>query len=249
MSRMEKMERYVPLSLGGFVLHYRQHDDPASSHQQIATLIRRLGRSPILDVGAAQGFIGQIFHGSDLVLDAVEPHPVWAEHAQAYYREVWSQPIEDAPLPAATYRAVVCADVLEHTADPVAVIKQLQRSATPDAVFIVSLPNVAHIAVRLLLLLGQFPRMERGILDRTHLHFYTRRTAHETLREAGLTPLRTRPTPFPLEELWRSGKGTPGFQLLMGIQKLALLVAPTLFAWQWIILAQHEEGTPPSTHA
>lgn len=230
------------------MLHYRQHDDPYSSHQQIANLIRRLGRGPILDVGAAQGFIGQIFHGSDFVLDAVEPHPVWAEHAQAYYRQVWAQTIEDAPLPAATYRVVVCADVLEHTADPVAVLKELQHTATSDAVFIVSLPNVAHIAVRLLLLLGQFPRMERGILDRTHLHFYTQRTAHDTLREAGLTPLRTRPTPFPLEELWGSGKGTMRFRLLMRLQTLALLVAPTLFAWQWIILAQHEGGNTPQPH-
>jgi SAM-dependent methyltransferase len=234
------------------VLHYRQHDDPQSSHQQIARLVRRLWRTPVLDVGAAQGFMGQLFHESGLDLDAVEPHPVWAEHAAQYYRHVWSKPIEDAPLPAATYRVVICADVLEHTADPVGVLAQLRRAATPDAVFIISLPNVAHIAVRLLLLLGQFPRMERGILDRTHLHFYTRRTAHEMLREAGLVPVRTRPTPFPLEELWRAGHGTLGFRALMGLQRAALLVAPTLFAWQWIVVAQQKpddnriESTSPS---
>lgn len=222
------------------MLHYRQHDDPQSSHQQIATLIRRLWRSPILDVGAAQGFMGRLFHESGLDLDAVEPNPVWAEHAAQFYRQVWSQPIEDAPLPAATFRIVICADVLEHTADPVAVIARLRRSATDDAVFIVSLPNVAHIAVRLLLLLGQFPRMERGILDRTHLHFYTRRTAQQMLREAGLVPVQTRPTPFPLEEWWRTGQGTWGFRALMALQKLALLIAPTLFAWQWIIIARPE---------
>ncbi len=183
------------------------------------------------------------------MIDAVEANPVWADHARAYYREVWAQMIEDAPIPPATYPVIVCGDVLEHTADPVGVIEQLKQSATPDAVFIVSLPNVAHIAVRLMLLLGQFPRMERGILDRTHLHFYTRSTAHDTLREAGLVPLRTRPTPFPLEELWRSGKGTLGFRIVVGLQKLALLVAPTLFAWQWIILAQHEDGTTPQPDA
>ncbi len=231
------------------MLHYRQHDDPSSSHQQIANLIRRIKRGPILDVGAAQGFLGQIFHGSDFVIDAVEANPVWADHARTYYREVWAQMIEDAPIPHATYPVIVCGDVLEHTADPVGVLEQLKQSGTPDAVFIVSLPNVAHIAVRLMLLLGQFPRMERGILDRTHLHFYTRSTAHDTLREAGLVPLRTRPTPFPVEELWRSGKGTLGFRIVVGLQKLALLVAPTLFAWQWIILAQHEGGTTPQPDA
>jgi hypothetical protein len=105
-------------------------------------------------------------------------------------------------------------------------------------------PNVAHIAVRLLLLFGQFPQMERGILDRTHLHFWTRRTARAMLREAGLDTLRVRPTGFPLDELWHSGEGSLPFTLLMRLQWLSLLLAPTLFAWQWVFVAR---GAPPGT--
>lgn len=220
------------------MLHYRLHSDPKSSHQQIAALIRRWARRPILDVGAAQGFLGQLLEGSGLPIDAVEPNPAWAAGAAPYYRQVWPLTVEQAPFPAGVYRVVVCADVLEHTADPVAVLRHLRTVATDDALFIVSLPNVAHIAVRLLLLFGQFPRMERGILDRTHLHFYTRRTMRELFSEAGLETVRVRPTGFPLDELWRQGQGTLLFRLLMRLQHLALVLAPTLFAWQWVSVAR-----------
>jgi hypothetical protein len=220
------------------VLHYRLHSDPKSSHQQIASLIRRWCRQPVLDVGAAQGFLGQLLQGSGLPIDAVEPNPAWAANAAPYYRQVWPLTIEEAPLPTHVYRVVVCADVLEHTTDPVAVLRRLRALATDDALFVVSLPNVAHIAVRLLLLFGQFPRMERGILDRTHLHFYTRRTVRDLLAEAGLEMVRVRPTGFPLDELWHEGEGTLLFRLLMRLQHLALLIAPTLFAWQWVSVAR-----------
>ena len=227
------------------MIHYRLHSDPKSSHQQIARLIRRRGSAPVLDVGAAQGILGQLVAGSGLTIDGLEPSPEWAEQAAPYYRRLWTTTVEAAPLPSRTYAVIVCADVLEHTADPVAVLRRLQACAVDDAHFVISLPNIAHIAVRLMLLFGFFPRMERGILDRTHLHFFTRRTASEMLVEAGLTPIRVRPTGFPLDELWPGGEERLLFKLLIRLQWLALLVAPTLFAWQWIFVARTgcREGT------
>jgi SAM-dependent methyltransferase len=220
------------------MLHYRLHRDPKSSHQQISTLVQRLGRSPILDVGAAQGFLGQLLANTALTIDAVEPNAYWAEHAQPFYRQVFASSIEEAQLPDAIYRVIVCADVLEHTVDPEAVIEQLRRVATDDALFIISLPNVAHLAVRLMLLFGRFPQMERGILDRTHLHFYTLDTATDMLRRAGLEVVRARPTGVPLDELWREGEGNLLFNALMRLQHVALLLAPRLFGFQWVIVAK-----------
>jgi len=162
---------------GNNILHYTLHSDRQSSHQQIVQFVRRIGRAPVLDVGAAHGFLGQLLQHDHLPIDAVEPHPRWAAHARDYYRTVYASTIEHANLPAGHYPVVVCADVLEHTVDPVSVLNQMRATATEDALFIISLPNVAHIAARLLLLAGRFPQMERGIFDRTHLHFYTRATA------------------------------------------------------------------------
>lgn len=220
------------------MLHYRLHRDPKSSHQQISRLVRRIGRSPVLDVGAAQGMLGQLTQDDGLAIDAVEPNAYWAEHAEPFYRTVYASTIEDANLPSNTYRVVVCADVLEHTVDPQAVVQQLCRVATDDAYFIISLPNVAHVAVRLMLLLGRFPQMERGILDRTHLHFYTRDTAEDMLQDAGLSVVYARPTGVPLDELWPSGEGSLPYNVLMRLQHLALLLAPRVFGFQWVLVAR-----------
>lgn len=222
------------------MLHYRLHRDPRSSHQQIARQVRRLGRGPILDVGAAQGILGQLLAEAGVALerDAVEPNPTWAEHARPFYRQVYACGIEEADLCDDTYRVVVCADVLEHLPDPVGALRQLRRAATADAAFIVSLPNVAHLAVRLLLLAGRFPRMERGILDRTHLHFFTRDTAIATLREAGLEVVGTSATGIPLDELWPGGEGSVPYRALTRLQHLALALAPRLFGFQWVLTAR-----------
>lgn len=225
-------------SAGGPAWHYELHNHSQSSHQQIARLVRRIGRGPVLDVGAAQGALGRLLADTGLVFDAVEPHPVWAEHARQHYRNVYASGIEAAALPENTYATVVCADVLEHTVSPSAALQHLLRAATPDAAFVISLPNVAHLSGRLFLLAGHFPKMERGIFDRTHLHFFTRATAVELLRANGLEPALVRPTPVPLEQVWPERFGRSPLAALMAAQRAALLLAPTLFAFQWVIVAK-----------
>ncbi|MGA3067308.1 MAG: class I SAM-dependent methyltransferase, partial [Tepidisphaeraceae bacterium] len=187
--------------------HYRLHRDPRSSHQQISSRLRELGQAPILDVGAAQGMLGELLSGSGLAIDAVEMNPRWAEACKPNYRRVFTGQIETVAVPEESYRVIVCADVLEHTPDPLAVLRKLQTLAAPDAVYLISLPNLAHLAVRLMLLFGCFPRAERGILDKTHVHFYTRATARRLLHSAGLKVLRTGVTGVPLDELWPGGEG------------------------------------------
>ena len=220
--------------------HYRLHRDPRSSHQQIIARVLRLRRQPVLDVGAAQGILGRLAEGSGLAIDAVEPHSVWAEHARPFYRQVFNTKIEDAPLPDQTYEVVLCGDVLEHTVDPVAVLRRLLRAATEDATFIISVPNVAHVAVRLMLLFGRFPRMEKGILDRTHLHFFTRDTAEAMLRDAGLRATEASVTGVPLGEVWREAEAERRlwFRAARRLQYAMLTLFPRLFGYQWIFVAR-----------
>jgi hypothetical protein len=136
----------------------------------------------------------------------------------------------------------VCADVLEHTPDPEAVLRHLVAASTSDAVFVISLPNVAHLAARLLLLAGSFPRHDHGIFDRTHLHFYTRSTALELVRSADLMVTGVSTTPVPLEDVWPAALGTTAREVAMQMQVLAGRLAPTLFAFQWLIVARRLSG-------
>jgi 2-polyprenyl-3-methyl-5-hydroxy-6-metoxy-1,4-benzoquinol methylase len=217
--------------------HYRLHRDPRSSHQQIATLVQSLKLSPILDVGAAQGMLGHLIQGSGLVIDAVEANVEWADTARPYYRNTWASIVEDAPLPNNEYKLVVCADVLEHTPNPLGVLKRLREAATPDATFVISVPNVAHLAVRAMLLFGYFPKMERGILDKTHLQFFTKDTARGLLNAAGLELRQIRATGVPLDEVWKSGEGKLPYRIIQKMQHLALDIAPRLFGMQWVMVA------------
>ena len=100
--------------------------------------------------------VSHLVRDAGLTLDGVEMNPEWAEMARPHYRNVWTGTVESAPLPPKHYRLVVCGDVLEHTPDPVAVLRQLRAASTDDAMFIVSVPNIAHIVVRLMLLFGKF---------------------------------------------------------------------------------------------
>jgi 2-polyprenyl-3-methyl-5-hydroxy-6-metoxy-1,4-benzoquinol methylase len=223
------------------------HSDPRSSHQQITRMVRELNRGPVLDVGAAHGIIGQLLQGSGLPVDAIEPNLAWAQAAERFYRSVYAATIEQADLPRAHYRVIVCGDVLEHTINPLAALAKLRQAATPDAVFIISLPNIAHIAVRLALLFGRFPRMQRGILDRTHLHFFTRDSAEQLLREAGLEVTGVSCTPVPLDTYWRNNRTRPLARLSMRAQHAALVLLPRLFAMQWIFVARQAAVTNPAT--
>src|SRR5205814_3929808 len=109
----------------------------------------------------------------------------------------------DAGIPPleGAFDAIVCADVLEHLRDPRAALAALGRALADDGQVLVSIPNVAHLWMRLSLLAGRFEYAERGILDRTHLRFFTRRTLVTLLTDAGLRATRMTSTPVPLYQM------------------------------------------------
>ena len=111
--------------------------------------------------------------------------------------------LEEAPDDFLTgYQAVVCADILEHLAEPEVALRRLVALSAPDCLFLVSVPNVANLWVRLNLLLGRFSYAERGILDCTHLRFFTQETFRALLVAASLRPVRLLATPVPLGLVW-----------------------------------------------
>jgi 2-polyprenyl-3-methyl-5-hydroxy-6-metoxy-1,4-benzoquinol methylase len=189
--------------------------------------------------------LGHLIADTGLTIDAIEANPQWADMARPHYRNVWASYVEDAPLEPGAYKLVVCGDVLEHTPNPLGVLKRLCEAASGDAKFIISLPNVAHLAIRMMLLFGRFPKMERGILDRTHLHFFTRDTALDLLKQAGLRAEKVSCTGVPLDEVWKEGEGKALYKLMTKTQHAALAVAPRLFGFQWIILAGRAPAGSP----
>ena len=221
-------------------LPYLDKLDPWSSHSLIGGWLSDLPvDSRVLDVGTASGTIGRLCAGRGLALYGLEPQADWAELARPAYREVRIARLEDAPDNYLQgYVAVVCADVLEHLAEPGLALKRLVQLQGKGARFYLSVPNVANLWVRVNLLAGRFDYTERGILDRTHLRFFTRRTLLVLLEGAGLRPVRlaATPVPLPLAAPWF---GRPGLgQGLYGILARMTRLFPTLLGYQFVVSAK-----------
>lgn len=90
------------------------------------------------------------------------------------------------PLAPESLDAILCLDVLEHLTDPHAVLSGLHRYLKPGGVVICSIPNVRYFRVTLpLLFKGDWTYTDEGVLDRTHLRFFTRKTAISLVESAG----------------------------------------------------------------
>ena len=180
---------------------YQLKSDPHSSH---AVILRRLGEGRgrcALDVGAADGFLAELLTRQGWQVTALERDPAQAAKARGRCHEVIVADLDEAaPRIEGAFAAIVYGDVLEHLGDPLPVLVALNRSLAPGGCVIVSVPNIAHLWVRLSLLLGRWDYAERGILDRTHLRFFTRRSFLRFLGDAGLDleELITTPVPLPL---------------------------------------------------
>ena len=129
-------------------------------------------------------------------------------------------------------------DVMEHLRVPEKLLRDCRALLKPNGHLIVSLPNVANITVRLMLLFGRFNYTERGILDKTHLRFFTRKTARRLLTENGYDIVEEKMTIMPLELVLGLH---PEHFLMRIIQRLAILctaIAPGLLGYQSFFIAQ-----------
>jgi len=180
---------------------YQLKDDPYSSHSAILALVGDGAGRRALDVGAADGFLSELLTMRGWTVTALERDPAQAERARPRCHEVVVADVgQAAGKLEGPFDAIVYGDVLEHLADPLAALAAVNQHLSPGGRVVVSVPNVAHLWVRLSLLAGRFQYADRGILDRSHLRFFTRRTLLAFLAEAELSvdELRVTPVPLPL---------------------------------------------------
>lgn len=85
------------------------------------------------------------------------------------------------------FDVIVCADVLEHVADPRRALRTLAGILEPGGRVVFSIPNMAHISIRLELMAGEFPYTKTGLLDSTHLRFWDRREVEGVFADAGFS--------------------------------------------------------------
>lgn len=143
----------------------------------------------LLDIGCGPGYFGANCkqNGATEVV-GIEIRPDQAEAARQYLDRVICGDIEiiDLPFEQAYFDTIVCADVLEHLVDPWGTLRRLADKLKPGGCVLASVPNVAHYDVWLNILLGSWTYTDAGLLDRTHLRFFTLREILVLFAQAGL---------------------------------------------------------------
>jgi 2-polyprenyl-3-methyl-5-hydroxy-6-metoxy-1,4-benzoquinol methylase len=155
--------------------------------RQLELLRRPLGR--VLDVGCAEGAGADVMRGFGATqLAGIEIDEACAAVASERYDEVVHGSVpEDLSWDDRTFDTILCYDVLEHLYDPWSALRRLARLLEPGGQIHVSIPNARHKNVWLPLVLnGTFRYARAGLLDVTHLRFFTRRDAVRMLEAAGL---------------------------------------------------------------
>ncbi len=107
---------------------------------------------------------------------------------------------KDLKLPKESLDYIIFGDVLEHLRDPLATLCYVREFLKPQGKIIASIPNLMHISVMSQLLRGDFTYTEAGLLDKTHIHFFTYREMHRMLDQAGFRLLDEKFTVFPIQE-------------------------------------------------
>ncbi len=182
-----------------------------------------------LDVGCSSGNLGSALQDAKgCSVDGVELDFQAASVARSRgYENVYvldlNHDLAALPNESEKYDVITCADVLEHLIAPEQVLQRLSMLLKPDGIFIISLPNVAFLLNRLHLLLGNWDYKQYGILDRTHLRFYTIKTGCRMIEFSNLKVVEVKPY--------------NQFGALRYISPLDKLF-PTLLAYQFLVVAK-----------
>lgn len=141
----------------------------------------------VLDVGCGTGSISRIFMETrEAQLTGIEPDPQRVAAARARGINVIEGYFDSSSIETlSSFDTVVFADVLEHLPDPASALQLAGRVLKPGGVVIASIPNVAHWSVRLELMRGRFDYQASGIMDATHLRWFTEKGVRFLFESSG----------------------------------------------------------------
>lgn len=165
------------------------------------------GVRDVLDVGCGGGALGRALRARGARVTGVEKEPAAAAAARERLDRVVEADVEKDPLPfrEGEFDCILYCDILEHLRDPAAALAATGRFLRPGGRIVASVPNVRYYAVvKDLLLRGRWEYGDAGILDRTHLRFFTLLSIEEMLEGAG----------YRIERVERKNCAAPKMRLL-----------------------------------
>ncbi|MCO5112431.1 MAG: methyltransferase domain-containing protein [Burkholderiaceae bacterium] len=159
-----------------------------------ARLLRRVPEGgSVLELGPGPGAMTQVLRARGQAVTVVENDPAALQALQPLGVELVEADLDgrvwlDA-LEGRRFDTILACDVLEHLRQPEQVLKALAGLLQPMGSVIISLPNIAYAGVAAALRAGMFDYADKGLLDRTHLRFFTRRSIEQLLMDCGWVPI------------------------------------------------------------
>lgn len=205
-----------------------------SARKEILPLLPA-GKMRILDLGCGEGATLAWLSGLGRCSESVgiEFFESAADKARSVADRIVVADVEtdDISLPAEHFDCILCLDVLEHLRDPWRTLRNMMAWLKPNGTVVVSLPNVRYRKVLFdLAIRGQFDYGRSGILDKTHLRFFTRSGAVSLLESAGLAEVVVIPHPSKVTGMWRI------------LNALSFRYFEDIFPWQYFLSGKKTAG-------
>ncbi len=208
---------------------YTLKDSPYSSHMRLLALLHpaRDG-ARLLDVGCGNGYLSNLLTQKGFTVTGIE-HPLGFDGPPPAIVHDLELPLPPLPGP---FDVIVIGDVLEHLRRPGDLLANLRPHLAPNGKILASLPNSGNLYFRLHILFGSFPEDEKGLFDRTHLHFWMLANWRGLFERSGYTFQVADVTGIPV------GLAIPSLGWLDSVCYHLARGWKTLFAYQFLTVAK-----------
>lgn len=213
------------------------HPDEAHS-----VIMRKIpANSRVLELGSASGYLSGYMEQklacrvTGLEFDLNATRIAEERTSEVHTVNLDAENALDLAKSSAPYDVFLAAAILEHLKYPERLLQSARGMLTDDALIIVSLPNIAYWQMRLRLLMGKFDYEDYGVMDKTHLKLYTRKTGQELLEQNGYQVIDFKTSGSLIQQLAnRVARG-------MGNES-APEILPSLFGYELIYFARPKTG-------
>ena len=221
---------------------YQFKASPYSSHARVLELLPTVTNGArVLDVGCGPGYLCELLTARGYRVTGLEKAGWGPPDGPRGYALIDADLDRGLPSMDARFDVIVCADVLEHLRDPAALLRQLRGVLAPGGRLIASLPNSGHLYFRLVTLSGRFPKLDKGLFDRTHIHFFTWDGWCALFTAAGFRIRTAIPTSVPVDLALNADSEAGAVRAAEWISYRLARLRKQLFAYQFVVEAFRAE--------
>lgn len=217
--------------------NYGLKTSPYSSHSLLLSLLPESGAGlTVLDLGCWDGMISRPLVERGFNVTGVDVKSFPSNQSLERFEFIQADLHRGIPSLEQKFDYVICADVLEHLLNPSLVLNQIQDLLKPGGQVLASLPNSGNLYFRLVVLSGRFPKEDKGLFDRTHLHFFTLAGWRELLESCQYKVVDELATGIPFG--LAMGSSGPAARFLESLSFRLALGWRSMFAYQFVIRMQ-----------